>query len=497
MSPLHTQLDRVWRRRWLVLAVMVLAVVGTVSLSLTQETTYTGTATLTVLSDERAPEQDAVLTQGYVEYFNQDSSQAALREETALPDDVSFAARISASSPLFYVEATAPDADLAVTSAGALAQTFLEDVNAGVRGGSETIVADLRNQIAALDGRLQNPAVTDQERLLLTQELLSVQGGINELQTGITNQLKNLYLSGGVTSTPPSVVLNAILALVGGLVLGVVIALALSSARNRLVTPHDVRERLGVETLAVIGGCETSAGRRLRAQQLKGLASAVGLSDLARPTALAITSPHATPVSSQVAEEVAAYRALQGERTLLVRADLDPAQRRSEYDGRPGVGEFLAGRAGVELQPLAVAGRTSGMLVVPAGSSAEDPYSLFALDRCFDLVEQARRLADLVVIDVPPVIEAAEAQVLCAVADRTLLVVEEDVTHAADAIEARRRLDQVKATLLGVVIGRSAPSGATAAAEPGVSAAPMVAQRDGSRNGVTASRPTDEVDARA
>ena len=43
-------------------------------------------------------------------------------------------------------------------------------------------------------------------------------------------------------------------------------------------------------------------------------------------------------------------------------------------------------------------------------------------------------LADLVIIDAPPV-ESVEGQVVCAVADRALLVIEEGETRAKDATE--------------------------------------------------------------
>ena len=63
-------------------------------------------------------------------------------------------------------------------------------------------------------------------------------------------------------------------------------------------------------------------------------------------------------------------------------------------------------------------------------------------------------LADLVIIDAPPV-ESVEGQVVCSAADRSLLVVEEGETRARDASAALDALAQAGGTALGVVLVRN------------------------------------------
>ncbi|MGD9530246.1 MAG: CpsD/CapB family tyrosine-protein kinase, partial [Pseudonocardia sp.] len=219
------------------------------------------------------------------------------------------------------------------------------------------------------------------------------------------------------------------------------------------------------------------------------------LSDMSQPATLAVTAVRSAKLSAQVAEGVAFYRAQQGQRTLLIRADLDPGRHHPGYPGRPGLGEFLAGRPGVRLQPIVVRDALSGMLVLPAGTARDDPYSLFAPDRFVDVVEQAGRLADLVVIDAPPVIEAAEAQVICASADRTILVIEEGVTKSSDAVEARERLERVHVQMLGAVLGRSAEGASLPRAAAPVSSSPRQATNGAPTHSVAVA--PDEVEARA
>ncbi len=237
MTALQIQLDRILRRRWLVLAVMAIAVLGTVLYSVVQKPVYTSTWALRVDSLARGPEQDAVLAQGYVEYFNQPPSKQVLRAMTGLSSDVAFNARNSATSPIFYIEATAPTADLAAGSATRLAETFREEINTQVRQSSGRTIADLRAQISAAQDRLNTLPSASSEVPLIVQEIESLRKGISDLQATTTNQLTDVFGRAGVSSTAPNVVQNAALAMVGGLILGVVAALALTSAEDRLGTP--------------------------------------------------------------------------------------------------------------------------------------------------------------------------------------------------------------------------------------------------------------------
>jgi hypothetical protein len=83
-----------------------------------------------------------------------------------------------------------------------------------------------------------------------------------------------------------------------------------------------------------------------------------------------------------------------------------------------------------------------------------DPFALFAPARVDALLRRLSGLADLIVIEAPPVIEAAESQVICAAVDRTVLVLEEGTTRGSDGSRACELLAQVGASLLGAVLGR-------------------------------------------
>lgn len=248
MSPLQIQLARIRRRWWLVLAVMVIVVAGTVMYSASQHTVHTGTRALRVSSLARGPEQDAVLAQGYVEFFNQPPTEQALRAKIGLSSDVAFNARNSASSPIFYIEATAPNDDLAAASANKLADTFRDDINTQVQQSDEPAIDYLRAQISEDQDNLKRVPSPSTEFSLILEEMSTWRKSINDLKANTTNQLMDVLPTAGISSTSPKVAQNAALALVGGLILGLVAALALASAEDRLATAQEVPERPGPDT---------------------------------------------------------------------------------------------------------------------------------------------------------------------------------------------------------------------------------------------------------
>lgn len=452
MSPLRAQLERIRRRGWLVVTVLALAVAATLAASWGEHTTYTAKSTLTIASQNRAPEQDAVLALGYVSYFNEGSYQGILRERANVSDAATFSARTAAASPIVYVEATAPYPALATAAAAAMATTFRDDVNKNLRADRGRAIGELENQIATQRAQLATLPQSSPEVSLLTSTILALQDRVAAIQSDTTNQLQDLQLNSGVSSTSPSLVQDLTLAIVGGLILGCAAALGFAALENRLATVHEVREQLGLDTLAVIHG-----GRGSSAERFKQLANIISLSDLASPAVIAVTAPRGAASVAWIAEGLAFYRAIQHERTLLVRADLHGAaptdKDGSGGPGNPrGVADFLAGVDRAGLDGLPRPGDNGRMQVMPPGTSFGDPYELFAPDRFADLVIRAKAVADLVVIQAPPITEAAEAQVICAAADRTILVIEESATRVTDAAEACQMLVQVEASILGVVI---------------------------------------------
>jgi polysaccharide biosynthesis transport protein len=494
MSPLRAQLERIRRRGWLVVTVLALAIGATLAASWGEQTTYTAKSTLTIASENRAPEQDAVLAQGYAEYFN-GSYQGTLRDHARVPDAVTFNARTAASSPIVYVEATATEPELAKTAAAAMAIAFRDDVNTNLRADRDRAIDELKDQIAAQRAQLATRSAASPETSLATSTILALQERIASIQSDTTNQLRDLQLQAGVSSTSPSLMNNLPLAVAGGLILGCAAALGLASLENRLTTAHEIREHLGLETLTVIPGGRSSSDGRIRIERLKQLANIVSLRDLDRPPVIAVTAPQKSASTAWIATGLAFYRAIQNERVLLIHADLHGATGADNHSlgNRPGLADFLAGHR-VGLDGLLWRGNDDRMWVMPPGTPSLEPHALFAREPFTDLLTRAKAIADLVVIQAPAIIESAETQIICAAADQTILVIEDSTTRVTDAREACQMLAQIDVSILGVVLtGRYRATPIRSAARPDTNAVPKAAGiRPGSTEPSRVSAPSFE-----
>jgi succinoglycan biosynthesis transport protein ExoP len=105
----------------------------------TAKPTWTATTALTTHSQNREPEQDAVLSIGYVDYFNQDTYQQ-LRAKGVISSDVVLNAATGAASRILYIEAVAPTADRARSAAS----TFRSDIRDALVAKRQQEVNDLQ-----------------------------------------------------------------------------------------------------------------------------------------------------------------------------------------------------------------------------------------------------------------------------------------------------------------------------------------------------------------
>ena len=443
MSPLQIQWDRI-RRRWaLILVIGIVAAAGSLGASLLQGSTYTGRSALTIVSQDRAPEQDTVLAQGYADYFNQASSQQQLRQTAGVDSSVGLNARIAAASPIVYIEAVADSPEVASDAATKMAVALRDDVNSSLGGDAQA------QQLAQLNQQLSAAQRADDQ-----SQVSALQRQISDLQGQSTNQLQDLQLNAGVVANPTNAGRNAAAALVGGLLLGALLAMALGRFENRIVTPNEVRDRLGLQVLAAVGG-KRKSGENARNEMLRALMGLTNAHGMPVPGSLAITGPTTTRASkTRVAVALAGLRALQGQTTLLVQADFESdAGGSSELASMSGVADFLAERGDSRLDGK-VFSNGRALLVSPRGSKRDDLFALFSRSHVSRLLQQGSMLADLVIIDAPPV-QSVEGQVVCSAADRSLLVVEEGETRSRDASAALEALAQAGGTALGVVLVRN------------------------------------------
>jgi capsular exopolysaccharide synthesis family protein len=164
-----------------------------------------------------------------------------------------------------------------------------------------------------------------------------------------------------------------------------------------------------------------------------------------------VTSPEAGDGKSSTAANLAMAYAESGQSVLLVQWDLwrpIPA-RVFDAEDAPGVSEFLeAGNA--SLVRFVQSTSIPGLHLVPAGKLGHQPGA--QLDAELRLLEEARSLADVVIIDTAPLLAASVTRELVTMADVVVLTGRAGRTTSPAAERTAELLERLGAPTLGVVL---------------------------------------------
>ena len=93
-----------------------------------------------------------------------------------------------------------------------------------------------------------------------------------------------------------------------------------------------------------------------------------------------------------------------------------------------------------------------GLFVLSAGSPAQSPADILDSKRLLDIWQALRERFDMVLVNTPPVLAVADAAILAPRTDGVVLVVRAGTTRRAHALQAKERLERVRARLLGTVL---------------------------------------------
>ncbi len=157
-----------------------------------------------------------------------------------------------------------------------------------------------------------------------------------------------------------------------------------------------------------------------------------------------------------LAANLAAHLAGQGRKVLLVDGDLrgQAASRWLTPGAKTGLADNL-----LEEKPLGetvILDQTSGLSILPAGLNGRvvEPAGLLIGEAMEKLLRNARTGHDFIIIDLPALAAAADAEAVSGLADCFVMVTAWGRTDATVIIEALANAPGVRARLLGVVLNR-------------------------------------------
>ncbi|NMN96662.1 tyrosine-protein kinase family protein [Antrihabitans stalactiti] len=483
-SNLSLNLHRIRRYAWLVLLIFVLAVAIGFVLS-SGESKYSSKSALTTISQTRAPEQDAYLIQGYVDYFNDPVYQDKLRSDLGIPSDVTLQAKTIASSPLLFIEAVAPQPNSAIDAAGKAAAKFRDGINANVQKIHDQTVAAL--QAPFNERRAKNQPISE-------EELIELQRQLNMVISDTSNVLQNFQTDVTAVEEPKGVSAAVGLAGIVGIILGCLAAIAVGSLRGRLDHEYAVEKAIGEKVLLTVPRDKGDGGQRT--QRLRQIASVIAMSGPREPAVVAVTSPTRTSTVREVAYAIAESRATQGARVVLVRADFNSAEDDTAESAGKSLKALLSQPKSDEVDAALQTSDVANLRVLVAGGPLADPFAAFVPGRINGLLDELKQGADLIVIDAAPILTAADAGTICSAADATILVLARDRESAAAAQKARRMLDQIGAKYFAAVLveenKQTASKPQPAASEAAVAESDSAAEPDSAPEPDSAAEPDSD-----
>lgn len=442
------------QQRWkLVAACVALALLAATAYTLTSHPSYTARSALILAG--RAPEQDALTVQGFVSIFNDAPTIDRLMAAADIPHDVEFEARTAAASPILIIEATAAQPDIAQDAAENMAKAFRTDINVTQQEGKQRYLDSLRQQLSRISP-IAPSGVPD-------PYFATLQDRIDNIDSDTTNQLQLFQPRQGIEEKTPHLKVNLILGAVGGLVIGSLLAMALAAWSRRVKTAADLRDRTGIDVMVEVPTRDSGRRRPPFDDRIRTLANIIGARNPPTPLVIAVAGTDSGPAAREVAEALSVSLALQGRRTVLVYAD----NGASEPETGPGFNGLLANSSAVE-SALFDDGATDFLQILPAGPAVADRHSTATRERIDGVFGELRRKGFKAVVVAAPPAGEADAQLLCAAADATILVVVKGSSRFTDVSSSADVLEAMHASVLGAVLvdGKCAKADGTRALSP-------------------------------
>jgi capsular exopolysaccharide synthesis family protein len=255
---------------------------------------------------------------------------------------------------------------------------------------------------------------------------------------------------------------------------------------------RDVRHKLGVATLGAVVSTRKDRRNPIRPAFITAMdpysptaeayrvirVNTLSASSASMPVVYTVTSAQRGDGKTTTSCNLAISFAQGGCRTILVDADLrQSAMHRIFGCPNEGLGRLFGsgptlGAAmsdvvrpnEVEQLSEAIRGRLVqsdfvGLQVLPAGPALPiNPAELLSSPRARAILSLLEEMADVVILDAPPVLAVADAMILAACATGVIFVVDARKTRGHQAKQACEALTQAGASVLGVVLNRASRS---------------------------------------
>jgi len=470
-----------WRRKWAIILVTVVATLAAVAFAKLQTPIYQATATLLIqpsASGQAAGASSATVNiNDEIQQLEGTPVQALVRERIGAAPPVAATAVLNTDT--IVVAATSTDPTRAAKVANAYAQAYIDQRRTEALTGAAAATNDLQSKIGPLQTQINmlqaagsRSSITSQAQLtslLQQQSLLEQQITTLQLASALNANSVTIIHPATVPRAPssPSLLRDALLGLAAGLVLGIALAFLRERLDDTITTKEDVGSAApGLPVLGLIPDvaawkdkskpelASVTHPQSAAAEAYKSLRTSVQFLGLDRPLrSLQVTSPKSSEGKTTTLANLAVALAGAGLRVAVMCCDLRRPRIHKFYGLSNSVGltSVLLGDIGLSQALQQVPGQER-LFLLASGPEPPNPSELLSGQRTVDVLGSLCRLVDLVLVDTPPVLPVTDAVVIAPRVDATVVVISAGVTTARDLSRTLELLAQVKAPVVGAVL---------------------------------------------
>lgn len=294
------------------------------------------------------------------------------------------------------------------------------------------------------------------EQLMKVTDQMGVQLNATEIDVSMPNRVE-LIEEASVPEGSDELfrtMLSALAAL-GGLVVGGGSVVLFEYLRDRLSTPDEVSQRVGLRVIGTVPRISRSRRRPNDghvAECVDGIRAVVSQTGRESPKVILVTSAVEHEGKTTFASQLAASLARSGKRTLLLDGDLrhPNVHLALGLDLRAGLPELLRGEISADeaVQPTAI----DGLFAVTGGACDYAAITALSRPESAGIIKGFRDSFDHVVIDAGPVLAFADVLLLGQLSDLAIVVTMRDVSRVPQVTSAVDRLRSVGIRVLGTVV---------------------------------------------
>ncbi len=485
------------RRKWIVLAAIVVSIAAAATLTSLQTPIYAASSEVLVqprgqdgLFEDQVLNLNARAIDTEIQVIEGEQVRQRVQANLGL-DSAPPAADAAAVGQTDVIRITVRDANASNAASLANAYTLAYIEVRREQAVNELLAASAEVQTAMDDLQAQIDAIPDDDprRSALVGQLANFQTTLDQLRVDAALRTGGAAIirSAEVPSSPaePTPARTVGLAAVVGLLIGLGAAFLVDYLDDKVRNEDELERIVDSPVLAVVPVDPPTDSRPLSisspdhssVEAYRGLRTNLQFLGLDRPLhIIQLTSSFASEGKTTTSTNLAVVLAQAGHRVALVDADLrrPTVHEVMRVPQSPGFTDLLLGAESDKVVQRVRVNSETSLSVYPSGEPPSNPSEMLSGQRTRQLLSEMGGHYDYVIVDSAPVLPVSDSVALATAVDGVLVVAQAGRITADEAIETMERLRRVNAPVLGLVLNQAKRSTRDAYAYGGYGAYPRV-----------------------